>query len=566
MQGHYSESAGHDVEFGAAAARGRAAGRSVATDLVIDYPDLGAVLADPGVPGEVTGQVVIPALGDEPLEVTAGQFTLLVPDPHHVETDNMRYRLELVARDGSRYLLEGYKVIRRGSVLRSWGETTTLRMTLYQRSGADVLTVRYRGELRVSVTAVVRLVASIEIRNVANRVDRERYRCEFVARFLGWLWPFYAGVLDERERFPIPPREAPALPRPGGLAADMVRWCDGAGGWHDEAVPDACSRLVRYRGGTKGPVLLAPGFAMSATSFALATNRPSLVEYLVDHGFDVWLFDYRAGIELPSAWEQGTIDDIATIDWPRAVGEVTRITGREDVQAIGHCVGSVSLMMTLLYGTTGIRSAMCSQFTVHPVTSRLNLAKASLHLGTGLAAAGIRHLGPDTAWNARDVALDLAIRPVPVPRGERCGLATCRWINAVFGTTHLHAQLDDATHRQIPNLFGVANLAGLRHLILILQRGRAVDAGGLDRYLPHVDRLDLPIHFLAGTRNYIFRPQGTERTLAWLTEAFGRERAARNFSVTYLDGYAHLDALIGRDAATDVFPGIVEFLEATAAR
>jgi cholesterol oxidase len=37
-----------------------------------------------------------------------------------------------------------------------------------------------------------------------------------------------------------------------------------------------------------------------------------------------------------------------------------------------------------------------------------------------------------------------------------------------------------------------------------------------------------------------------------------------NYSVDYLDGYGHLDAIIGRNAARDVFPHILEQLEAHA--
>ena len=68
--------------------------------------------------------------------------------------------------------------------------------------------------------------------------------------------------------------------------------------------------------------MLASGFAMSATSMLTPTIHPNLVELLLDEGYDVWLFDYRAGIDLPSADTQFTVDDIAYLDWPRAVDEV----------------------------------------------------------------------------------------------------------------------------------------------------------------------------------------------------------------------------------------------------
>jgi cholesterol oxidase len=564
MQGYFADVAGPDGGFLAGETVGRASGQTMSTWLTITYPDLPALLADPSTPAGVTGVIDAPSLGDGGLEVTSGTFELLVPDPSHVQTDHMLYRLRARSRRGVEYRLSGCKILRHGPAVRAWRETTTLFVTVDRLLDDGSWRECGRGVLRVSLRSLLRLLASMEVHHVARRLDRRRYRYRFASHFLGSLLPFYGGMFDEQARFPAPPPSPGRLPEPGGRPPDAVRWCDPDGAWHDREVPDACSRLIRYQGGGKGPVMLAAGYAMSATSFALETEHPSLLQYLIDHHYDVWLFDFRAGIDLPSAWSQATIDDIATIDWPRAVDEVRRIAGCHDVQAFGHCVGSVSLLMTLLNGTEGIRSAVCAQFTVHPVTSRLNRTKASLHLGSAMARLGISRLSPDAALRPGDIALDLALRPVPVPRGERCGLAVCRWINAIYGCTHVHDQLDEATHRQISTLFGVGNLTGLRHLILMLQRGRAVDADGGDRYLPHVERLDLPIHFLSGTRNYIFHPAGVERTLDWLRAAFGPEVAAQNFSVTYLDGYGHLDALIGRHAPVDVFPHILEHLDAHA--
>ena len=46
-----------------------------------------------------------------------------------------------------------------------------------------------------------------------------------------------------------------------------------------------------------GPVILAPGFSVKASSFAIDTVDQNLVEYLTARSYDVWLFDYRAGID-----------------------------------------------------------------------------------------------------------------------------------------------------------------------------------------------------------------------------------------------------------------------------
>jgi cholesterol oxidase len=320
--------------------------------------------------------------------------------------------------------------------------------------------------------------------------------------------------------------------------------------------------LIRYRGGDKGPVMLASGFAMSSTSMLTPTIHPNLVELLLDRGYDVWLFDDRAGIDLPSADTQFTVDDIAFLDWPRAVDEVLHVTRARTVQVFGHCLGSVSLLMALLDGENGmqgkVRSAVCAQFSLHPMTPKRTVAEPDLRVGNLLEAVNQQLLHPDDRRTAGNVVLDLALHAVPLPSGEACELPVCRWTNAIFGLTHRHAQLDDATHKALPDMFGAASIRCLEHLGLMMQRGRAVDAHGRDRYLQRPDLLrDVPIHFLAGERNYIFDPEGTEKTLTWLRGHNGPQ----NYTVQVLPEYAHLDALIGRDVAHDVFPYIIDHLD-----
>ena len=51
-------------------------------------------------------------------------------------------------------------------------------------------------------------------------------------------------------------------------------------------------------------------------------------------GFDLWLLDFRASIELPASQAQFTGDDIAAHDYPAAVATIQRLTGAESVQAV----------------------------------------------------------------------------------------------------------------------------------------------------------------------------------------------------------------------------------------
>ena len=118
-------------------------------------------------------------------------------------------------------------------------------------------------------------------------------------------------------------------------------------------------------------------------------------------------------------------------------------------------------------------------------------------------------------------------------------------------------QDDDAFSGALDDLFGVGNLAALGHMGTIMQRRLAVDVDGDDVYTRHPERLRLPILLVQGEKNYIFRPPGSMRTLRWLQTA----NEPSLYERVVLPGYAHLDALVGRDAATDVYPLISGHLD-----
>jgi cholesterol oxidase len=206
----------------------------------------------------------------------------------------------------------------------------------------------------------------------------------------------------------------------------------------------------------------------------------------------------------------------------------------------------------------GVRTAVAAQFPVHPATSVFNMVKSQIRAADVLGSLGVNGIAPDTRPALRDEALDVALRALPMPAEERCDQAVCRWINAVYGCTHRHAQLNEATHRAINDMFGFGNIETMEHLSLMLRRGQAVThTGGMD-YFDHPERMaDTRLLLLQGMSNYIFHPVGSFRTLRWL-----RSRLPQgDFQRRELPGYAHLDAIVGARAATDVYPLITQFLD-----
>jgi cholesterol oxidase len=538
--------------------RGRSDDARVDLLITIEYDDFRAVLDDPKREARITGTVLAPRLSPRRLTVTEGRFTLFEPDPSQVETWHMQYRMTLESDQGKRYSFEGHKVLRESGVRRAWSETTTLYTKIAELGGAEPGgSEPGTGILYLKPADLPKLLRSIKVDGVPRR-EQDKYRRAFLELFAEEMVHIYGGVLDEVGAFPSAPKTAPAVREPRD--PDGIWWCDSRQRWHadDRLGDDAFLRLTRYRAGDKGPLVMATGFGMSSHSFLASTIEQNLTEFLAERGYDIWLFDYRAGIDLPSSRTEFTIDDIAQVDWPLAVAKVRELTGREDVQAFGHCVGSGSLLMAMLNGLPGIRAAVCAQFPLHPSTSVFNQVKSRLHTAGAFARVGIGGVAPDVTASPPDELLDITLRTLPMPAEERCGQAVCRWINAIYGCTHRHAQLNDATHRALNEMFGFGNIDSLQHLSLMLRRGLAVThTGGMD-YFAHPERIaGTSVLLLQGAHNYIFHPVGTLKTLRWLTDCNPRGDYHREV----LPAYAHLDAIVGSRAAVDVYPRIADFLD-----
>jgi cholesterol oxidase len=551
MRGWFSTKVVEDPQAGAR--QGEADGSAIEFVVTIDADDLDHFVDHPDRPVSLSGTVLAPALSPHRLVVADGRFTLFDPDPEQVQTSHMRYEMTLVAEEGRRFTLSGEKTLHHGSVRRAWPATTTLDVRVTDEHGAPV----GAGVMRVASLDFARQLRTLRVSPARPR-EAVRGVTRFTGLFTRELLTNYGGVLGETWDFDGAsgsPRRELRLPAPEAI------WCRADGSWTTGTPDDAWLRLTRYRGGDKGPVLLAPGFGMSTAAFALDTIGTNLTEFLVEHGYDVWLFDPRWSPDLPSSRNHFSIDDVALRDWPAAVAEVQRRTGAPSVEVIAHCVGSMSLLMAGLAGMTGVRSAVCSQVTTHPVVTRWQKGKVSARVPKILEGTGLRTISPDAQRTTPDLALDLALRLSPVAADERCSSAVCRWIFAFYGPTHHHGQLNAATHARLGQLFGVADLDALDHIGRMIRVGHSVDRDGKDVYLPHVERLSFPILFVAGAHNRIFLPQTSARTLRWLQQAHTPGLHRR----IVLHDYAHLDGFIGRDAAVDVFPHMLEHLEASPA-
>lgn len=316
-------------------------------------------------------------------------------------------------------------------------------------------------------------------------------------------------------------------------------------------------RLTRYEMGTKGPLVLAPGYGNAARAFAVDTVRKNWVQYLGEHGYDVWLLDYRASPDLPSSWTQFTVDDIALRDWPAAVSTVRARTGSETVQAMGHCVGGLSLFMAIGGGLEGLRSAHFSALAGHPIPTVGNQIRAGVRLATLFRRLGIDGLNtdydPGSGW---DKAVEALMKTVPFRHVYDHPVA--RRIYFVYGDVYRYENINRATMEQaVPGFFGNGNITFFEHISLMIRASAARNAAGEDVYLSNADAYRLPMTFMTGEHNRMFVPKGLRRTYDHLRAANGPE----HYSHHVFPDYAHLDCWLGTHAERDVWPTAIAELE-----
>ncbi len=139
--------------------------------------------------------------------------------------------------------------------------------------------------------------------------------------------------------------------------------------------------LLNIRGARpphKGPVLLVHGAGVRANIFR-APVQTTIVDYLVERGYDVWLENWRASIDFkPNAW---TLDQAALYDHPRAVKTIVKETGCPQVKAIIHCQGSTSFTMSAMAGLVPEVSVIVSNaVSLHTVVPDFSVLKLKVAL------------------------------------------------------------------------------------------------------------------------------------------------------------------------------------------
>lgn len=544
MRGFVSKNVKDD--YAAGREQGEREGSPFEFTVTVTAPNIDRLIADPAHEALLRGTVTAPALSPTPMRVESGRFNLLVRDADTPGTRKMIYDMPMVADDGRTMHMEGFKTVHDDAGPDIWSDTTTLYVTVRDVDANGPVIAK--GIVNIHINDFRKQLGTMRAIGASSKLEELKTLAKFGRFFMGALNEIYGGIFARPSAFN--PDAPPRVRRPLRTGPPDIRYFTTKDG--------VKLKLTHFHGGTKGPVIVSPGFGTSAHAYTIDTTETNFPEYLFEHGYDVWVLDYRASPDLPSAATQFTLDDIARYDYPAAVETVRAATGAESVQIMAHCVGSLTMLMSLAAGLEGVRSAVASQLTLHPRCRPVNTMRAGLYMANVLSALGVETLTtttkPDAKWTEK--LYDAALRLYPAGK-EYCANPFCRRMMFMYGEVFDHDQLNHATHEAIHEAFGVANLTTFKQITQALRAGHIVDANGEDVYLANAHRLRLPIAFIHGENNRLFLPEGSERTFEFLKEKNGPEYYVRHV----IKGYAHMDCFIGKNAARDVYPVVTAELD-----
>ena len=320
--------------------------------------------------------------------------------------------------------------------------------------------------------------------------------------------------------------------------------------------------LLRIRGEefpSRGPVVLVHGAGVRGNIFRPPVGT-TLVEYLIQHGYEVWLENWRASIDLPpNLW---TLDQAALYDHPKAVQTIVRETGCRSLKAIIHCQGSTSFMMAAMAGLVPqVTTIISNAVSLHPVVPAGSLVKSKVALP--LVARLTPYLNPQWGLHAPTVVAKFIALIVRLTHRE-CQNEVCKQVSFTYGygfpALWRHENLNEETHEWLKHEFAHVPIRFFQQIMQCIRKGHLVAVEGKRGlpadFLAQKPQTDARIAFFAGELNRCFLAESQQRSFDYFSAL------RKDFHSLYvLPGYSHLDVFMGKNAHRDVFPLMLKELE-----
>ena len=280
--------------------------------VTVHMEDIERFISDPQHQGSITGHVECDALGGK-LPVSQGWFNLFVDaDEDGKERKLMKYRLLIEDGEGHPITLDGFKEVKDDLGFDVWDDTTTLFTHIlagHVEPGEPDGEIVATGILKVlPVDFAVQMTTFRVDPPIASTRSRASAGCSPAAcrdarRQQEGLKPLTTAAAHTDERH--------AFTTADGIECSVVH-------------------VTGPKAPTKGPVLLVHGVGVRTEIWRPPTPR-TLVEALIDDGYDVWMETWRASMDVPNnTWN---LDQAAVLDHRRRVRKVVELTGADSIQA-----------------------------------------------------------------------------------------------------------------------------------------------------------------------------------------------------------------------------------------
>jgi cholesterol oxidase len=213
----------------------------------------------------------------------------------------------------------------------------------------------------------------------------------------------------------------------------------------------------------------------------------------------------------------------------------------------------------MMSGLQGVRSIVSAQIAADFYPGFQVGWKSALHVPDILNAIGIKSLTAyaDAKENWRLRLYDSLLKFYAVPIAGNCDNPVCHRMTFMFAPLCNHDQLNEATHDAIIEMFSIANMRTYKQLTRMVRARHLLNAKGENVYMPHLDRLNIPITFIHGEKNKLFKPKSLATTYNKLKQANGD----KNYKFFSIKDYGHNDCMYGKNAVVDVYPHVLDQFE-----
>ncbi|XP_072965790.1 uncharacterized protein [Typha angustifolia] len=501
--------------------------------------------------GRVGGFVTFQAISKDKLYIVDGEVDMCKVDSRTPYTQYMHYQLVLAAVSGSRYILEGKKVMNPYLLaVNAWRESTTLQVTFKTlarncynepKLSADEELVDLKGELHISFFELLKSLISLKGKN----------RGTFLCLLLQSLWRTYILQVPRERTIDITRMDTTIQdPYPQSIFHELKTedgYIISCQQWNNNSI-----QCRRYEQRKLYPVLLLNGHS---ESYYLPTEPRDLIRNLLEEGHETWLLQPR--FHPSHASNNFTLEDIGRFDIPAAIARILELHAPgTKIHVIAHCVGGLAIHIALLGGhisAVHIASLSCTNTSMYFKLTNLALFKMRLPLipvsMALLQKNRILSLSNDPKDSLGHRIIKFIVRQIPRP--ERCRLNECELFSGIFGNAFWHENVSEAVHQwlikqNLPRL----PLSAFPHLRKICTTGFIVDSKGRNNYLIHPERMPIPTLYISGGRTLLVTPETSFLANKYMT----LHHPDLHHKRLVVEGFGHSDLLIGEKAYERVFP------------